>query len=389
MNTYLIVGTYPPRKCGIASFSHDLRSNLLPYGHQVLMAAISDPFSSYVYPPEVAFTIRQERQADYADCAHWANHNPAVEMVIIQHEYGIFGGQDGDYVLALISNLQKPYLLVTHTVLPHPHEHQQQVLSKAAHPAAGIICMTSRARKILTDVYSVPSNKIFMVPHGVPNFPVKDRELLKVQYGLADRRIITTFGFVGPGKGLEFGLKSLAIIKDKYPEALYIIAGKTHPMLMKNEGERYRNSILELVSRLHLEDNVFFINRFLDDDEMGDCLYLTDIYLSPYPNLDQAVSGPLSFAVGCGKAIIATPYAYAQEILAEGRGLIARDTTPEAIAEQLDLVLGNPAVQNRLEKKAAELGRSFAWKNVAGVYQQIAKEVIEDNDVGERQRFGL
>ena len=389
MNTCLIVSTYTPRKCGIATFSKDLRDNLLSQGQKVLMAAISDPFTSYVYPPEVAFNIRQERRSDYVSCAKWANNNPDIEIVIIQHEYGIFGGQDGDYVLDLVAHLQKPYLLVTHTVLPRPYEHQKKVLRKLTQSAGGVICMTTRARKLLLNIYSVPEEKISVVPHGVPNFPVKEREFLKAQYGLQDHRIVTTFGFIGPGKGLEFGLQALAMVINRYPDALYLIAGNTHPMLLRSEGERYRNSLLKLVKELHLDNNVLFVNRFLDIDELGDYLYMTDVYLSPYPNLDQAVSGPLSFAVGCGRAIVSTPYEYAREILAEGRGLTACDATPKAMAELLDLILGDPAIQARLEKMAAELGQSFNWERVAGIYLKIAEEVMELYDARDVHKLGL
>lgn len=389
MKACLIVSTYSPRKCGIATFSNDLRDNLLSKGQKVLIAAISEPFSSYVYPPEVAFKIQQERKADYISCAKWANHNPDIELVIIQHEYGIFGGQDGEYILELISHLQKPYLLVTHTVLPHPYENQKKVLMKLADCADGVICMTARARKLLFKIYDVPLEKIIVVPHGVPNFPIKERGKLKAQYGLKDRRIITTFGFIGPGKGLEFGLKALAQVVHRHSDVLYLIAGNTHPMLLRSEGERYRNSILELVKELKLENHVLFVNHFLDIDEIGDYLYMTDIYLSPYPNMDQAVSGPLSFAVGCGRAIISTPYEYAREILAQGRGLIAREATPEALAEQMELILGNPAIQVELEKKVAEYGQSFSWESVAGIYLKIAEEVLELYDAGNIQKFGL
>jgi glycosyltransferase involved in cell wall biosynthesis len=389
MKACLVVSTYTPRKCGIATFSNDLRDNLLSQGQKVLIAAISEPFSSYVYPLEVAFKIQQERKADYIACAQWANHNPDIEMVIIQHEYGIFGGHDGDYVLELVAHLQKPYLLVTHTVLPQPHENQKKVLMRLAQEADGIICMTVRARKMLFKIYDIPLEKIIVVPHGVPNFPIKDREKLKAQYGLKDRRIITTFGFIGPGKGLEFGLKALAKVVDKHTDVLYLIAGNTHPMLLRSEGERYRDSILQLVEELELQNNVLFVNRFLDIAEIGDYLYMTDIYLSPYPNMDQAVSGPLSFAVGCGRAIIATPYEYAREILAQGRGLVAREATPEALAEQLELILGDVALQTELEHRVAEFGQSFSWESVAEIYLKIAEEVLELYDDGRAHKLGL
>lgn len=376
MNGCLIVSTYAPRKCGIATFSKDLRDNLPIKDHKVLIAAISEAFSSHAYPAEVAFEVRQNRKADYISCANWVNQNPDIDMVILQHEYGIFGGQNGDYVLELASHLKKPYLLVSHTVLPEPSINQKKIFTRLADSAVGVICMTERARKLLQSVYDVSADKIFIVPHGVPHFTIKNRDHLKEKYGLAGRRIITTFGFISPGKGLEIGLKALAMVVNDHPEALYIIAGSTHPVLMREQGERYRNLITSMVTDLHLENNVLFVNRFLDVDELGDYLYMTDIYLSPYPNRDQAVSGPLSFAVGCGRAVISTPYEYAQEILADGRGLIASDITAEALAQHLKTILENPDIQTKLEKEAAKFGQHLTWESAGSRYIEIAEEVL-------------
>ncbi len=377
MNACLIVSTYPPRKCGIATFSEDLRDNLLKHVPEVLVAAINDPFQSHKYPSEVVLKLQQENTADYIACATWANHEPNLDMLIIQHEYGIFGGQDGEYVIDLATHLTKPFLLVTHTVLPQPSVKQKQILSRLAGLAARVLCMTERASSLLASVYEVTPDKIFVVPHGVPSFIKKNRPALKEQYGLQERSIITTFGLIGPGKGLEIGIKTLAKVVAEHPQLLYIIAGATHPNLLRNEGERYRDSVRQLVTDLHLDQHVLFDNRFLDDDELGDYLFMTDIYLSPYPNLDQAVSGTLAFAVGCGRAIVSTPYEYAREVLVQGRGMIARDTTPEALAELLDLLLKNPGLKQELENKAADLGRSLTWPSVAKLYHDIAEELLE------------
>ncbi len=376
MTGYLIVGTYVPRQCGIATFSKDLRDGLYGEKKKVFVAAITDWGRSYVYPSEVAFRVRQERQADYLACASWANGMPDIGLVFIQHEYGIFGGQDGEYVLDLASHLHKPYMVTTHTVLPQPSESQKRILSRLAGGAAGVICMTERARGLLRDVYQVSPKKIFVVPHGVPRFKVKDREELKRRHGLEERTVITTFGLIGPGKGLENGIKALARLIPEHPQLLYVIAGETHPMLLRREGERYREGIVRLVNELGLEDHVLFVNKFLDTEELGDYLYMTDVYLSPYPNMNQAVSGTLSFAVGCGRAIVSTPYEHARELLSNGRGLLARDASPEAIAEKLDIVLRDPEIKYELEQNAAEYGRIITWDNVARMYIRAATEVL-------------
>ncbi|MGI6550077.1 MAG: glycosyltransferase family 4 protein [Syntrophomonadales bacterium] len=389
---YLMIGTYVPTKCGIATFSKDLRDGLVSRGEDVRIAAITD--SSYIYPSEVAYRVRHDRPSDYTGCANWTNKSPDINLVLIQHEYGIYGGADGEFILDFAAGLRKPSLLIAHTVLPRPSAHQREVFTRLAGYAAGVVCMTYRARDILLGpVYDLSPAKVFVIPHGVPEFKAKDRDVLKEQMGFKERRLITTFGLIGPGKGLEIGIKALKRVADKYPECVYIIAGGTHPNLLRLEGERYRDKVMQLVAELGLQDRVFFINRFLDLDELGDYLYMTDIYLSPYPNRDQAVSGTLSFAVGCGRAVVATPYEHAVEILDQGRGLVARDTSPEALADLLDAVLGNPKLQADLEAKASRYGRSLSWSSVAGVYSQVAGETARffkyNSDQGERNRYGL
>lgn len=382
MNAYLIVSTYPPRKCGIANFSKDLRGSLLRYQPRVLLAAMDEPFHNYDYPPEVVWRIQPENKADYTACAHWANLEAGVDMLIIQHEYGIFGGPDGEYIIELAHELNKPFLLVTHTVLPNPSARQHQILSHLAGLAAGVFCMTERAGRLLSQIYEVRTERIYVVPHGVPDLSRKNRELLKEQRGWQNRKIITTFGLIGPGKGLEIGLKALAGVVEKHPQVLYVIAGATHPILLRNEGERYRESIIQLVRDLKLEEHVIFENRYLSDEELGDYLYLTDIYLSPYPNLDQAVSGTLAFAAGTGRAIVSTPYEYARELLEGGRGLLAEKPAADALAGLLDCLLSNPGLQEELERKTAEISGSLSWDSVAALYHKISLEILEQLGAG-------
>lgn len=376
----LNLGTYPPKQCGIASFSSDLRDNLLLCGVDVSVAAISDTDYSYVYPSEVVYKIRQDRRADYITKAKAINKDQDIKVVVIQHEYGIFGGEDGNYVLDLVNHLDKPYLLVTHTVLPHPTSHQRGVLTELVKKAAAVIAMTERSADLLVRVYQARPERVQVIHHGVPDFKVKDREELKKEYGLTGRRIITTFGLIGPGKGIENGLKALAAVVERHPDVLYIIAGGTHPMLLKKEGESYREMLINLVADLGLESNVKFVNRFLEVDELGDYLYMTDVYLSPYPNRDQAVSGTLAYAIGCGRAIVATPYEYALEMLREQRGLVAEDTRPESLARLLNQVLSSAELQAELEKAAGTLGQTIKWSYTARQYKELAEQVAESHE---------
>ncbi len=291
---FLNVGTYPPKQCGIATFSMDLRESLLFNGHQVTVLSVSDNSYDYDYPPEVLFNLRQDQLAEYSRAAAFINSHPRIDMVIIQHEYGIYGGSDGDYIIDLVKNLHKPYILICHTVLPHPSSHQKHILDMLCYHASGIVAMTRHSAGLLTDLYEAPGDLIKVIAHGVPNFKKQDARILKRKYHLEGRDIISTFGLIGPGKGLELGIQAFARIAPDFPNARYLILGQTHPMLVKNEGEKYRNMLENLVGELNLDDKVIFVNKFLNDEELGQYLYLTDVYLSPYPNRDQAVSGTMA-----------------------------------------------------------------------------------------------
>jgi glycosyltransferase involved in cell wall biosynthesis len=371
----LNVSTYPPRLCGIASFSKDLRDSLVSAGHHVWIAAISDD-DGYTYPPEVYCEIRQDCKDDYIKTARLINNSQQIQVVIIQHEYGIFGGTDGEYLLDFVSVLEKPYLLVTHTVLPQPEPNQNLVLRLLTQQAAAVVCMTERSARLLQTVYEVPGDKISIIPHGVPVFQVKDRQELKKEYGCADRKVITTFGFIGPSKGLEIGITATKMLVDKHPDLLYIIAGRTHPVLQKQEKESYREMLLGMVADFGLDDHIRFVNKYLDVEELGNYLYMTDIYLSPYPNRDQAVSGTLAYAVGCGRAIVSTPYEYALDLIQKKKcGLVAPEVSPEALSRVLDMVLSRPELQRKLEKYSARVGATLKWPYVAARYVDLARAV--------------
>lgn len=378
---FVNVSTYYPRQCGLASFSKDLRDSLVMDGHKVWIAAISD--KDYVYSREVYCDIKQNAKEEYIKAAHMINNSPQIQMVIIQHEYGIFGGPNGEFVVDFAAHLEKPYLLVTHTVLPYPTAGQRVILQILARQAAAVVCMTGRSAKLLNSVYGVPMDRTSIIPHGVPPFERKDREGLKMLYGYTGRKLITTFGLIGPSKGLEIGIKAVERIVDRHPDVLYLIAGKTHPVLMEKEGESYRQILIEMCADRGLDKHVQFINHFMEVEELGDLLFMTDVYLSPYPNRDQAVSGTLAYAVGCGRAIVSTPYEYALDLLKKHKlGLVASEISPEAISKHMGQVLSRQTLQKSLEKKASSYGETISWPGVAARYADLAREVCRSWTLG-------
>ena len=371
-----ILSTYYPRECGIASFSRDLRDNLMLWGEQVLIFAISDKGGLYSYPEEVVFELEEENRDHYTIAAELANSSD-IDLVFVEHEYGIFGGDDGGYVLDFVESLKKPFILNTHTVLPEPDFHKRRILSKLGQKATAVICMTHRSAELLNKVYNIPHKKLFMVHHGVPEFEEKPGEVIKKAYGIENRPLVVTFGFLGPGKGIELGIKAISYLKDKYPDIIYLVAGETHPNLKKKMGEAYRESLVELIQTLGVDDNIKFINKYLSLEELGEVLYMADVYLTPYPHRHQAVSGTLSYAIGCGRAIVSTPYDYALEVLAEGRGLVASDADPEELAQLIDKIFSNPKLKERLEQRAGKLGKTMSWPQVGKRYVDIIGNIMQ------------
>ncbi|MGI6422779.1 MAG: glycosyltransferase family 4 protein [Syntrophomonadaceae bacterium] len=372
----LNLGTYPPKQCGIATFSMDLRNSLLLQGNEVRVMAVSEEKNRYDYPPEVVFEIDRQHQADYIKAASFINASPDIDLLIIQHEYGIFGGPDGEYIMDLVGLLEKPYVLVTHTVLPNPSRSCQNILNYLAGRASAIVCMTRNSLGMMADLYKAPSELLNLIAHGVPEFKAQENKLLKRRYGLQGREVVSTFGLIGPGKGLELGIEAIASLAPQYPQIIYLILGRTHPMLVKYEGERYRQKLENMVSQMGIENQVRFVNKYLSNEELGEYLYMSDIYLSPYPNKDQAVSGTMAFAIGCGRAIVSTPYSYAVETLSEGRGLLAKEASAKELAALMESILQNPALKQELQKKAYKLGKHWTWPSVGQQYTKLFRSVL-------------
>jgi len=367
------ISTFPPRQCGIASFTSDVMEWLDKAGNALCSAiAITDIAEAYEYDSRVWFDIDQFSEGDYIKAAQRIN-NSDIDIAVIEHEYGIFGGPDGIYILQLAKYLAKPFIVTCHTVLPRPYGYQHYILSQLAEKASGVIAMSSHSMKLLKDVYGVDENKIYIIPHGIPIFNRLAPKSLKQRYGLCNRKIISTFGLIGPGKGLEYAIEAMAEVSTKFHNAVYLILGQTHPNLKRYEGERYREYLINMTKDLGIEHHVHFVNKYLTMQELNDYLSMTDVYVTPYPGRDQAVSGTLSYALGAGKAIVSTPYIYAQELLADNRGLIAEFSNAHSIAENIIKILADTNLQRTLEDRAYAYSLHMQWPIVGQQYDKLLR----------------
>ena len=325
-----------PHRCGIATFTHDLASSAGP--HHVV--ALHPPSGPDAYPREVRHRIRRDTLADYLVVADALNAS-GTDVVSIQHEYGIWGGTDGGYVLDFVRALQRPVVTTLHTVLRRPTPNQRHILTSLIELSTSTVVMSQAAASMLVNEYGVDERNLEIVPHGVPNLPLVDPDTVKPRLGLDDRLVILSFGLLGPGKGYESAIAAMPAVVAAIPSAVYVILGATHPDLLQHEGEAYRERLEATVASLGMTESVRFIDRFVGRLELGTWLEAADLFVTPYPNLDQIVSGTLSYAMSSGKAVVSTPYAYALERLAGGRGTLVAPASSKALADAFIELLGD------------------------------------------------
>jgi glycosyltransferase involved in cell wall biosynthesis len=364
------VSTYPPRHCGIATFTRDLAS--VAGAHEVVALQPADQVEPY--PPEVHHRIRRDVDADYARAAR-ALRDCDVDVVSIQHEYGIWGGEDGAKVLDFVRALDKPVVATLHTVLRHPTPSQRRILSQLVRGVATTVVMSGSAASLLTTVYDVGSSQLEIVPHGVPDLDFVDSSTAKPALGLAGRRVLLSFGLLGPSKGYELAIEALPAIVRDVPDVSYVVLGATHPDLLRREGEAYRRSLVERTNALGMADHVRFVDRFVSSVELGRWLQAADVVVTPYPNLDQIVSGTLSYAMGAGRAVVSTPYTYAAELLADGRGVLVRPGSPGALAAAVANLLRDPGLRAAVGRRAYEYSRPMVWQAVGAAYARVFARV--------------
>jgi glycosyltransferase involved in cell wall biosynthesis len=366
-----VIGNYLPRQCGIATFTTDLCDAIGKEYEaiQLLAVPVNDPGSHYVYPPRVRFELTEGDPASYEDAADFLNFSN-VDLVCLQHEYGIFGGPAGSHILRLLRRLKMPIVTTLHTVLREPDANQHLVMEEIAALSDRLIVMSEHSSRMLQDVFHVPAEKIDVIPHGVPDLPFGDPNYYKDSSGTEGRAVLLTFGLLSPNKGIERVIEALPRIVSAHPEAVYVIVGATHPHIRRREGDQYRLQLQALARKLGVERNVIFHNRFVSPEEMAQFVGSADIYITPYRYEAQAVSGTLAYALGAGKAIISTPYWHAAELLADGRGMLVPFEDSTAIAAAAIELLDNEAARHAMRKRAYLYARDTIWKKAAESYMR-------------------
>jgi len=374
------IGTYPPRECGIGTFTNNLLTSVLgtskgiKRNYTAFVVAMDDNNIEYDYPKEVKLTIRQEFQEDYLKASKYINLSGA-DVCILEHEFGIFGGQNGVYILPLLHRLEVPLIVTLHTILKTPSYNEKAVLQEIGKMATKIVVMSQKAIDFLIDIYHIPKDKIAFIEHGVPDLNYSPKKS-KSEFKLENKKVLLTFGFIGRNKGIETVINALPSIIQKHTNVIYIVIGKTHPNVMRHSGEEYRIFLMRLVKNLHLENHVLFLNEFIDVQDLFKYLAATDIYITPYLNEAQITSGTLSYAVGVGAAVLSTPYWHAQELLADDRGKLFNFGDTHQLSETINNLFDNPEELNRLKEKAFAYGRNITWPKIGEKYAKLIKGIV-------------
>jgi glycosyltransferase involved in cell wall biosynthesis len=380
-----VVSTYPPREDGIATYTRDLLEAICTRLSRVTaqIAAITDPDAFYVYPRQVHWEIEQGNPNSYAEIGRTLSQ-AGVDVISLQHEfglYGIWGDPLEDHTPALLDALSKPLVTTLHTVLPQPRADIRAAVQELCAHSVRVIVMVNLAAKILLEDYAIERAKVVTIPHGVPVVRPVATERMKQALRLEGHTVICTFGLLSRGKGIEDAIRAMPTLLEQYPDVLYLIMGETHPQLRKMEGESYRAELVALARDLGVGRQVRFLNQYLEQQTLIRYLQATDIYLTPYHDRNQITSGTLAYALGCGRAIVSTPYVYAGEALAEGRGLLAEFENPESIARCVLLYLDNPAFRAETQERALEYGRMMAWPQVAQHYVEVFRRAAQQSSV--------
>jgi glycosyltransferase involved in cell wall biosynthesis len=374
------LGDYLPRKCGIATFTTDLRCAVAAEfpAMQCLVVPVNDLAGGYDYPAEVRFEIAEQDLPSYLRAADFLNITD-VDVVCVEHEFGIFGGPAGSHVLALLRELQMPIVTTLHTVLREPSPEQRRVMRELVRLSTRLVVMSERGQQFLREVYQAPAAKIDLIPHGIPDMPFADPNYFKDEFGVAGKQVLLTFGLLSPNKGIEYALRALPDIIREYPNIVYIVLGQTHPNLLRDEGEAYRLSLERLAKDLGVQRHVVFFNRFVELEELMRFIGAADIYLTPYLTEAQVTSGTLAYAFGAGNAVVSTPYWHAAELLTAERGKLVPFRDARAIAVAVVELLRDEPLRHSMRKNAYKLGRDMVWSRVAQLYMKSFEQARQDH----------
>ena len=369
INRVAVIGDYIPRQCGIATFTADLCESIAAHSPAITCFAVpvNDREEGYAYPPRVRFEMDERDLESYRRAANFLNITN-VDVACLEHEFGLFGGPAGSYILALLRELRMPVVVTLHTVRHEPDPAQRRVMRELAEIADRLIVMSQRGRQFLREVYQVPDGKIDVIPHGIPDVAFVDPNFYKDRFRVEGKVVLLTFGLLAPNKGIEFAIEALPAIVAHYPDVVYLVLGATHPHVKRHDGETYRLMLQQLARDKGVEQHVSFHDRFVSLEELVEYIGAADIYLTPYLNRDQITSGTLAYAIGAGKAVISTPYWHAEELLADGRGLLVPFRDAPTIAARVLELLDNEADRHAMRKRAYMYGRDMVWSNVAKLY---------------------
>lgn len=382
-----VIGNYLPRQCGIATFTTDLSQALaqeLTLEENLINVAMDDIPEGYNYPHQVKFRVRQNVQSDYFWAADYLNANQ-YDVAILQHEFGIFGGEDGSYILQMIKSLKMPVITNLHTVLENPTDGQFKVINGLAKYSDKLLVMSKKAIEILTRVYDIDKNIIKFVPHGIPDATFRASGIYNNLFGLANKDVILTFGLIGPDKGLETMIKAMPMIVKEHPNVIYLILGQTHPHIYEHEGDSYKQELQRLVKSLDMENHVVFHNKFVKLETLVQYLQTAKIYAVPYLKKEQITSGTLCYALGVGTAVVSTPFWYAEELLADGRGKLVPFKDHITMANEINHLLSNDNEREMMRFKGYQYGRSMIWREVSKSHLKIISEVKEKKPIENMQ----
>jgi glycosyltransferase involved in cell wall biosynthesis len=371
------VGTYPPRRCGIATFTRHLSDAVIAADRRVqaTVLAVTDARCTYQYPERVALEIRQGIKDDYAAAAEFVNDSD-IRLVSIQHEYGIFGGDNGAHILDFLSQLRKRAVVTLHTVLEHPTVSQRAIVQRMAERCERFVVMSQLALDLLDKSYGIPRDITELIPHGIPDLPAGERDRHKASFGITGRRVLLTFGLLSPKKGIETVLRALPRLVGRFPSLIYLVVGVTHPEIKRRTGEEYRHALEREAESLGIRDHVVFRNQFVDESELCRYLQAADVYITPYLDEAQIASGTLAYAMGSGAAVVSTPYWYAKELLSEGRGRLFGSGDVDALTGILEALLTNEVERARLQRSAYAFARQMTWSAVGEAYVRLARRVV-------------
>lgn len=377
-----VIGNFPPRLCGIATFTRDVRNALTGTFPNVAVDvyAMDEPEVGHVYPPEVVGTIRQDQPGDYVSTARRINESDA-DVVLVQHEYGIFGGPAGALLLRLLDRVSAPIVVTLHTVLENPNSEQHAVIEALAASASRLVVMAEKGREILMRVHGVAPEKIAVIPHGVPDRPLAEPDAGKQRFGFEGYKVLLTFGLLSPNKGIETMIRAMPAIVADEPRALYVVLGATHPHLVAHEGEAYRERLMALAAELGVSGNVRFIDGFMEQEMLLDYIEAADIYVTPYLNEAQITSGTLSYAIGLGKPVVSTPYWHASELLADGVGTLVDFGDSDGFARAIGELLASRTAITQMRNRAWNIGRSMTWTRLAEAYIGLFRTAIAERPV--------